>query len=231
MADVVKPYIGESVLEIGAGTGNLTRHLLPRTSYWASDVNPLYLDHLNKLAQNRPYFHVTYTDGEIEESYPRDQRFDTVLGLNVVEHLADDLRALRSMHNALADGGRAVILVPCGPWLFSSLDQVLGHQRRYTREQLAELAVRAGFSVEALLGFNRIGVVAWWLNGRLLRRKSFGLWQIKVLNALAPLFRSLDRWLPLPPLSLIAVLRKSSFVDNTTAASVDGMPSQYAERV
>jgi len=231
MADVVKPYIGESVLEIGAGTGNLTRHLLPRTSYWASDVNPLYLDHLNKLAQNRPYFHVTYTDGEIEESYPRDQRFDTVLGLNVVEHVADDLRALRSMHNALADGGRAVILVPCGPWLFSSLDQVLGHQRRYTREQLAELAARAGFSVEALLGFNRIGVVAWWLNGKLLRRKSFGLWQIKVLNALAPLFRRLDRWLPLPPLSLIAVLRKSSFVDDTTAANVDRMPSQYAGRV
>ena len=65
---------------------------------------------------------------------------------------------------------------------------------------------RAGFHLESLLEFNRIGVIAWWLNGSLLRSRTFGLWQIKMLNLLTPLFRVTDNFLPLPPLSLIAVL-------------------------
>jgi glycosyltransferase involved in cell wall biosynthesis len=208
MADVIRPYVGEKVLEIGAGTGNLTLQLIPRKLYWASDINPLYLSYLENVSRNRPYLRVCYTDGQAGESYPREQRFDTVICLNVVEHLEDDLGALRNIRSVLEDAGRAIILVPCGPWLMGTLDEVLGHQRRYTRTQLRDLVAKAGFSLETLLEFNRIGVIAWWLNGKLLRRRTFGLWQIKILNLLTPLFRLLDNFLPLPPLSLIAVLRK-----------------------
>jgi SAM-dependent methyltransferase len=195
------------VLEIGAGTGTLALQLLPRTLYWASEVNPLYLDYLDTLKQNRPYLRVGYTDGERNQSYPPEMRFDTVVGLNVIEHLADDLVALQNIRQALIQGGRAIVLVPAGPRLFGALDKVLGHQRRYRRDQIAALAERAGFTVEAVLPFNRVGAIGWWLNGSLLRRTSLGLWQIKLLNLLTPLLRRLDRWLPLPPLSWIAVLR------------------------
>ena len=108
----------------------------------------------------------------------------------------------------LEPGGRAIILVPCGPKLYGSLDEVLGHFRRYTREQLVEVAERSGFRVERVLKFNRPGVLAWWLNGRILRRKKFGLAQIRLLNLMTPVFRLLDNWFPLPPLSIIAILRK-----------------------
>ncbi len=208
MADTIRPYVGERVLELGAGTGNLTLQLIPRTLYWASDVNPLYVNFLRTLGFNRPYLRVGFTDAQNADSYPRDQRFDTVICLNVVEHLPDDGAVVRNIRDVLNDGGQAIILVPSGPRLFGTLDQVLGHQRRYTPEQLAALVEKAGFQMEALLRFNRIGVVAWWLNGKLLRRKTFGLWQIRLLNLLTPLFRLLDKWIPLPPLSLIAVLRK-----------------------
>lgn len=211
MADVIRPYVGEKVLEIGAGTGNLTAQLIPRKLYWASDVNPLYLAYLENVVFNRPYMRVGYTDGEKAESYPHEQKFDTVICLNVVEHLADDLAALNNIRDVLEDRGRAIVLVPCGPWLFGSLDEVLGHQRRYTRKHLTELVEKAGFHLEEMLEFNRVGVIAWWLNGRLLRRRTFGLWQIKMLNLLTPLFRVLDDFLPLPPLSLIAVLSKPVF--------------------
>ena len=70
------------------------------------------------------------------------------------------------------------------------------------------LPARSGFQLEALLSFNRFGSPAWWLNGRVLRRKSFGLWQIKMLNFLTPMVRMIDRFLPFPPLSIIAILRK-----------------------
>jgi len=89
------------------------------------------------------------------------------------------------------------------------LDEVLGHCRRYTEDQLTKVGQQAGFTVEKVLKFNRPGVPAWWLNGRVLRRTTFGLGQIRLLNFLTPLFRAMDSWLPLPPLSLIAIFRKS----------------------
>ncbi len=208
MADVIRPYIGERVLEIGAGTGNLTMQLIPRKLYYASDINPHYLTYLQNLIPDHPYLRVGYTDGEKHDSYPAEEKFDTVICLNVVEHLENDLGALRNIFDALEENGRAIVLVPCGPGLYGTLDKVLGHFRRYTKTQFAELAARAGFQLEALLSFNRFGAPAWWLNGRLLRRKTFGLWQIKTLNFLTPLVRRIDQYLPLPPLSIIAVLRK-----------------------
>ncbi len=207
MADTLRPYVGDRVLEIGAGIGNITVNLTPRSVYWASDINPLYLEYLEKLGRSRPYLRVSYTDGAVPDSFP-DQRFDTVVCLNVIEHLQDDVAALSNIRNVLDEGGVAIVLVPNSPRLYGTLDEVLGHCRRYTREQLVALAEKVGFRVEALIPFNRAGTPAWWLNARILRRSTFGLWQIKVLNLLTPVFRRLDSWLPFPPLSLIAILRK-----------------------
>jgi len=208
MADVIRPFIGERVLEIGAGTGNLTLQLIPRKFYFASDINPHYLTYLQNLITDHPYLRVGYTDGEKHDSYPLEEKFDTVICLNVVEHLQNDFGALRNIFDALEDNGRAIVLVPCGPRLYGTLDKVLGHYRRYTKPQFTELAAKAGFQLETLLSFNRFGSPAWWLNGRLLRRKTFGLWQIKMLNFLTPFVRVIDGFLPFPPLSIIAVLRK-----------------------
>jgi glycosyltransferase involved in cell wall biosynthesis len=208
MADVIRPYVGDRVLEIGAGIGNISTHIMPRTVYWATDVQQHYMDYLVGLRSTRPYMRVGYTDAERAETFPRGQFFDSVICLNVVEHVPDDLGALRNIWNVLEPGGRAIILVPCWPDLYSTLDEVLGHCRRYTEEQLAAVSAQAGFHVEQILKFNRPGVVAWWLNGRILKRRTFGLGQIRVLNILTPIFRLVDSWLPLPPLSIIAILRK-----------------------
>jgi glycosyltransferase involved in cell wall biosynthesis/phospholipid N-methyltransferase len=216
MADTVRPFIGQKVLEIGAGTGNLTSQLIPRVSYWSTDINPLYLMYLNNVGRNRPYMNVGFTDAEKADTYPQGEKFDTVICLNVVEHLADDRGALLNIKAALEDGGRAIILVPCGPELYGTLDEVLGHQRRYTRQTLTDLVIKSGFQLENMLEFNRVGVIAWWLNGKVLQRRIFGLWQIKLLNFLTPVFRRLDNSLPLPPLSLIAVIRKPQSPGSTS---------------
>jgi len=206
MADTIRPYLGERVLEIGAGIGNLTSNLVPRTEYWASDINPHYLDRLKKLKQTRPYLQVQYTDASAGDTYP-EERFDTAICLNVVEHLEDDVKALRNIRGSLQKNGRAIILVPNGPGLYGSLDRVLGHYRRYTRRQLQEVCERAGFRVETILKFNRIGAPGWWWNGRVLKKTTFGLWQMKLLNFLLPVVRPIDRFLPFPHLSWIVILR------------------------
>src|SRR5215472_1012314 len=206
MADTIRPYVGERVLEIGAGIGNLTTNLVPRTEYYASDINEHYLDRLNNLKLTRPYLQVGYTDASAGETYPKAE-FDTVICLNVVEHLEDDVKALRNICGSLEKEGRAIIQIPSGPGLYGTLDKVLGHYRRYTRDQLVEACARAGFRVEKVLKFNRIGSPGWWWNGKVLKKTTFGFWQIKLLNTLIPFVRPIDRFLPLPHLSWIVILR------------------------
>lgn len=218
MASVIKPYLGNRVLEIGAGIGNMTMHLIPRTLYWATDVNPEYLDQLEDMRATRPYLHVGYTNGMDRASFPTGQCFDTVVCLNVVEHLTDDVGALRNIYDSLETGGRAIVLVPNDPRLFGTLDEVLGHCRRYTPEHLISVGQQTGFRVEKLLKFNRAGAPAWWLNGKILRRTTFGMVQIRFLNALTPIFRRVDSWLPFPALSIIAIFRKGDGAPNIPAS-------------
>ncbi|HVB34261.1 MAG TPA: bifunctional glycosyltransferase/class I SAM-dependent methyltransferase [Patescibacteria group bacterium] len=208
MADSIRSWVGQRVLEIGAGTGNLTVNLVPRKLYWASDLNPSYVAGLERLRESRPYLQVGSVDGCEARTFPLQQDFDTVICLNVVEHVDDAPGFMRNVSSVLAGGGRAIVLVPQGRWLYGSLDEALGHRLRYSARELEALGSQAGLELENLLHFNRPGVFAWWLNGKILRRRTFALWQVKTLNLLTPLFRRLDRWLPLPSLSLIAVFRK-----------------------
>jgi SAM-dependent methyltransferase len=221
MADVVRPYCGNRVLEIGGGLGNLTLQLLPRWHFVVSDINPVYLQTLQSLRAERPYLGVEYCDVSRLDTFPnRPDGYDTVICLNMVEHVADDAEALGNIRSVLAADGRAIILVPNGPWNFGTLDQVLGHQRRYTPATLTALAERCGFVVERLLLFNRVGTIAWFLNGRLLRRRSFSLLQVTLLNWIVPLMRAVDGILPVPPLSLIAILRPGPAVRAAAESAV-----------
>ena len=219
MGDLIRPYCGQRVLEIGSGTGNLTRELVPRTLYVASDINPLYVDALRGLMHDRPYLRVATTDVTKRETFPAvPGGFDTVVCLNVVEHVDDDRAALGNIRHALADGGRAIILVPQGPRALGTLDAALGHQRRYTETSLRQLAEETGFVVKEILSFNHVGWPAWWLNGKILKRRTFGLAQIMALNTLTPLFRRVDGHLPFPPLSLVGILEKPPGTAGATSA-------------
>ena len=219
MADTVRPFCGQRVFEIGGGVGNLTLQLVPRTSYLVSDINPLYLTTLESLRASRPYLSVEFCDVSDAASFPsRPDGFDTVICLNVVEHIKDDVGALRNIGRALGPDGRAIVLVPQGPWNFGTLDEMLGHERRYTMASLTAAAEAAGLHVERVLRFNRVGTLAWFLNGKIMRRRSFGLLQIKLLGVLTPIMRAVDRILPVPPLSLIAVLTRTP---SASAAGAD----------
>jgi glycosyltransferase involved in cell wall biosynthesis/phospholipid N-methyltransferase len=209
MADTIRPFCGQRVLEIGSGVGNLTQRLIPRQRYVASDINPLYLQTLAALREDRPYLEASYCDVTDLRSFPRTENgYDTVICINVIEHVLDDRAALANIKSVLWDGGRTIVLVPQGQWNFGTLDEVLGHQRRYSKEALRSLARECGFEVTDIIDFNRLGSLAWFINGKLLRRRNVGRGQIVLLNLLTPLIRILDRVLPVPSLSLIAVMRR-----------------------
>ena len=108
--------------------------------------------------------------------------FDSVVCLNVVEHVEDDLGALRNIFSALKPGGRAIILVPQDQKAYGTLDEVLGHYRRYSEAQLRARMEEAGFEVERMLHFNRVTRPGWRFNGQVLKRRSFSRFQLRVFD-------------------------------------------------
>jgi glycosyltransferase involved in cell wall biosynthesis len=222
IADTLRPFVGNRVLELGAGVGTLTLNLVPRAEYSAADPNPLFVRELRKLNDTRPYLHAVQIDPAESFSSELSGQFDTVICQNVLEHVVDDEAALLNCAAILAPGGLIVALVPRNRRLFGRFDDFLGHRRRYNPTDLSALAQRAGLEVVQLKGVNRAGSFAWWVNSRLLRRRNVSLFQMRVLNLLVPLLRRIDRMIPLPPLTAIAVLAKPS------ADTADQQPSHLS---
>jgi SAM-dependent methyltransferase len=207
MADTLLPFVSGDVLELGAGMGNLTTLLCTgHARYVATDLDENLLQRLQARIKHCPSLTIAVCDLTKQTDFQLFRnRMDTVICLNVLEHLNDDLSVLGNIYSCLKPGGRALILVPQGMRVFGSLDHVLEHQRRYSRSELRSKMAAAGFTVEQLLDFNRMTYPGWFLNSRILHRRSLSPLQLRLFDTLVPLWRRIDRYLPWPPTSIIGV--------------------------
>ena len=205
-------------LDIGCGTGGLTVELMRRGHEVVSqDASPAIADlcrrHLGE--QGLPTDAVRV--GLIED-IDAAERYDSVVALDVIEHIEDDGAAVRAMRDALVPGGTLLLSVPALSALYGPKDVAIGHYRRYDRKYLVDLLEREGLRVESLRWWNVIGVPAVWLTSRVLRRRvneSFRYgersWAQRRLNDLLRLwFQQVEARLR-PPLglTLIACARPS----------------------
>jgi glycosyltransferase involved in cell wall biosynthesis len=171
MFELFAPRLGRRVLELGAGAGNLSRFLLDKDAVILSDVEAEYLHLLRRRfgsyenVQIRRIDLNTFTAVELAG-----EQLDSIVCLNVLEHIEDDRRVLLELYRAIEPGGVLVVLVPAHPELYSDLDRNLGHYRRYTRELLEQRFREAGFVVEKSRYFNWVGAIGWYVVGRLLKR-------------------------------------------------------------
>ncbi len=205
-----RPFLGRRVLEIGSGVGNITKFLLDRDLVVATDVEPKYLSLLRNTFGKYKKFVIErlHIPGAEIERY-RSLHVDSVIYFNVLEHVEHDEAALRNIYDLLEPGGRFLLLVPSHPWAYGSLDQHLGHRRRYRRMELKDKLESQGFRVIYLKHFNRIGILGWFLNSKILKRKRLSSFQLRVYNLLVPFFK-LEEFFPLPfGTSIIAVGEKS----------------------
>jgi glycosyltransferase involved in cell wall biosynthesis len=206
LGNTIRPFIGDQILEIGAGVGSITNQFIPRDLYVAAEANPNHLTYLRSYAMGKPYLHVMELDPAQPDNFVGlEEQFDTVLMLNVLEHQADPAATLRAAYASLRKGGRVVVQVPRGKRLYGSLDQERGRRTRYDVQELKTLMQDCGFQIGHFSDFNRMSVPGWWINGKLLRRKRFSRVQLKILDTLLPVMRSIDRLWPWQGLSLIAV--------------------------
>jgi len=207
MAETVSPYLGNEVLELGAGMGNLTRLLARRRRrYIATDIDMEHLSRLRARLHHRPNIETAICDLAHTADFEAWRgKLDSVVCLNVLEHVDDDMTGLRNIYGCLKPGGRAVILVPQGSEVYGTLDEALGHYRRYSKSELAGKMKSVGYRVERILEFNRATYPGWYVNGRLLRRRYFSRFQLGVFDRLVWMWRRLDRVLLWPSASIIGI--------------------------
>jgi SAM-dependent methyltransferase len=209
MYQAIAPHLGRRVLEVGSGIGNISAEIVKRgvERLVLTDLDPWYREQLRIRFEGRPEVRIDslrLPDPDAPARFAID-RLDTVVALNVVEHIEDDVGALATMRAMLAPGGRCVILVPALPMIYGEMDVELGHFRRYDRRSLRAAFQAAGLSVGALFWWNRVGVAGWWFNGRVRRVKRIPIGQLKRFDALVPLLK-LEKFVPLPfGQSLVAV--------------------------
>lgn len=205
---LMKPHVAGRVLEIGSGTGGISRKLLGARQLVLSDPQAAYRDRLARMFNN--YDHVSVHALTLGEPAPAlaGECFDTVVCANVLEHVEDDAAGLRQIHALLAPGGRAVLVVPMLRALYGEIDRAIHHYRRYERAELIEKLEKAGFEVEETRALNALGIPGWWLNSVLLRRKAVPGFQARINDLLTPLVR-LEQRLALPVgMSMLAVARR-----------------------
>jgi SAM-dependent methyltransferase len=199
------------VLELGAGIGNLAGQLMgKRAHYVAGEKDPLYLHALRNRFLRTPNVSVLQLDpGSPADFQPLRESTESVLCVNVLEHVEDPQQTLRSIRDTLQAEGVLLVLVPQGRSLYGTIDQTLGHKRRFDRAELEGMLAQNGFSVERTMQLNKIATPAWWLYGRILKRKHISKVPLKVFDKTVWIWRRLEHILPWPGLSLIAIARRT----------------------
>lgn len=202
--------LGPRILEVGSGTGNITQFLLAgHRAVVATDVLPKYRQEIATRFAEQPNLQIRSFD--LDRVAPAEflaQPFDTVVCLNVLEHIEDDCFALRQMREVLNVGGRLALLVPAHQFLYGAFDEAVGHFRRYSKNALRTRLQEAGFTVQSLKFFNVAATLPWFINGRLLRRAYLPNEQVNLANALVPLLKLEKVFGPPFGISLIAIAQK-----------------------
>lgn len=205
-------YIGSRIFEAGAGIGNLSRLLLKCERLVLMDNDPFYAAHLTHAFGERGNVRVMHGDlANADHLAPlENERLDTVVCSNVLEHIEHDEQVLQSFHQILAPGGQCIMIVPAGAWLYSGLDRQIGHYRRYSAEDLQGKMERAGFEIVHSCRVSRFAALAWFLSGRVLRQSHLNPHAMVWFDRFFPLTKWLDYCLPIPGMSLIMVGRRKS---------------------
>lgn len=197
--DSIRDYLGRNVAEIGSGMGNISQFLLNAEKLVCIEPFPPYQAYLTERFSR--HLNVSVFGIPLEQCPNPDipaGTFDSVVCLNVLEHIEDDTAALVNMRKLLTVGGRLVVLVPAVPWAFGSMDTAMGHYRRYSRKSLLALFKDAGLVVEKATYMNVPGLLGWWWHGRILKRERLSAGATRAFDKIVPFVSALERLFPIP---------------------------------
>ena len=206
-------FLGHRILEVGSGVGNQTRFFIDnRARVVASDIEPHYVRELTSRFADRTNVRIASYRFPLDDAARAELRsdgIDTIVCMNVLEHIEDDVATLSDFSKVLPSDGHLVLLVPSLKALYGTLDQHLNHYRRYDQEELRAKLTASGFTIDTMRFLNRVAVPGWWLNSRVLRRKVLPKGQLRFFKWIMPLLRLEEKHPPSFGLSLLVLARKA----------------------
>ena len=207
IADSFRPAVRGRVVEVGAGIGTvasrLVRHPVDRVTAIEPAAN--LFPRLAAAATAGGFEALQCTSGELVMQRPG--AFDTVVYVNVLEHIEDDVAEVRRAAALCAPGGRLCVFVPAVPAIYGTLDRKSGHYRRYRRDELVANVTAGGFRVDDVRYFDVAGLVPYWLAYRVIGLQSLGGASTSLFaRVLVPISRAVQRVLRRPPIGKNLIL-------------------------
>lgn len=213
-------FVGQNVLEAGCGIGNLSRFMLSKNSLTCVDIDKLYVDAIDQKFGHLENFSAIRADlssSEFKSKLDVAKSTDTIICLNVLEHIRNDDEVIRNFYDIVEEGGHVIVLVPQYESLFGPVDTTVGHVRRYSRPDLERKFRDAGFDIIHSQPFNRLGAIGWWLNGKVFRKSTLSPLSMWLFNLSLPAAKLIEKLSFLPALSVIVVGMKPKQIATTTS--------------
>lgn len=203
----IKPHLGNNVLEIGCGNGNFTVFLAQQCQRVIGiDINQEYVDLANKRLEKQSTVTILREDATKLQSK---NTFDSIVLLDVLEHIENDIAILQKLNTLLKPGGKLIIKVPALNYLYGKMDRVIGHYRRYNKNTLINTFNQANLAQPLIWYFNFAGIPGWWLNSKVLKRTTPPSQQVSLFNKVVPVLSTIENLIQPPVgLSLFAVADK-----------------------
>lgn len=206
---------GGYILEVGSGlgtfSGKIIQEIPSESQIVLTDLSTNYIEVLKEKFSNQKNVSVSRLDLDSKEDYLMIgyEKFNSIIALNVLEHVRDDEYAFRELYKMLKKGGVMTVLVPCHKVLYNVIDTHLGHFRRYTKNELEEKISKTDFVIENIFYFNMLGILGWYINGNLFKRATISASASRLYDKLVPILEYVE---PITfrniGLSLICYLRK-----------------------
>src|SRR3989344_2171617 len=163
-----QPFLKGDILEVGCGIGNFTQILTTYGNVWAIDIENNYINSAKKKAKNARVGPGNIATGKY---FFKNHFFDTIVCLNVLEHIKEDDKALSNIYKLLKKNGYLVLLVPTHKFLYGKIDQAINHFRRYDKQELKEKLSVMGLDIIKSKRLNLLGGLGWWFVGKILKDK------------------------------------------------------------
>lgn len=205
----IKPYLGERILEVGCGIGNITELLLENRNtklVVGIDSSPECLDIINHKLNGYKKFESFSCDVSSKEVLSlKKYNFDTIVCINVLEHIKNDLVMLE---NIVQFNCTLILLVPALQSLYGTIDEVDGHFRRYEKKTLEEKLAQSGWKIHKSFYLNLLGIPIWFLHGKILKKSVHPSRQVSLLDKFLFLEVLLEKIVNLPVgLSLLYICK------------------------
>ena len=214
LSDEFRSFLGNRILEIGFGLGNLLEYLHDRELIVGIETSKDSVECIREKFNSYGNIHAyNLSINSPDVLQLKHFCFDTAISVNVFEHIEDDLLAMQQTWQLLLPGGKFILIVPSHSLLYGTMDRAIGHYRRYTKQSLQEKMIKCGFKVEKQKYINMLGGLGWWFNGRILKKEVPPSNQLRFFNVLVPVLKAFENLFDMPfGISLLTIGSKIDMI-------------------